>query len=292
MDAKKQKTNPTIGSLFAGIGGFDLGFENAGFVTKWQVEIEPVCRAVLADRFPHAKQFVDVRECGAANLEKVDVITAGFPCQDISTAGNRAGKSRPGLAGERSGLFFEVIRILREVQPAWVVLENVSNLLAVNDCKDFETVIKSLAECGYVGFFRVLDARYFGVPQGRRRVFLVAGHQQMPPFELLSDAQPVEAIPRTLSAFQESRAADTFATYTLLAKSTPGRSSLGNELFVLHQGRRDKMVERQRISTDSGFCLGLGEADFIEARCAGNAVVPQVAEWVAKHLYGAIRRGE
>lgn len=177
MDVQKK---PTIGSLFAGIGGFDLGFERAGFITRWQVEIDPTSRAVLADRFPHAEQFSDVRSCGKGNLAPVDVITAGFPCQDISIAGSIGG-ARPGLSGNRSGLFFEVVRILNEVQPSWVVLENVPHLITVNDSRDFETVIKSLAECGYVGFWRVLDARYFGVPQGRRRVFLVAGLGRMPP---------------------------------------------------------------------------------------------------------------
>ena len=152
---------PTIGSLFAGIGGFDVGFENAGYRTAWQVELNPINRAVLADRFPHARQFEDVRECGAHNLSAVDVITAGFPCQDISIAGSHAPR---GLQGERSGLFWEVIRILKETQPRWVVLENVVNLLAVNDSRDFETVIRALADCGYVGFWRVLNAQYFGVP--------------------------------------------------------------------------------------------------------------------------------
>lgn len=173
---------PTIGSLFAGIGGFDVGFENAGYRTAWRVELNPVNRAVLAERFPHARQFEDVRQCGAHNLCAVDVITAGFPCQDISIAGcrenNRATRE---LQGERSGLFWEVIRILKETQPRWVVLENVVNLLAVNDSRDFETVIRALAECGYVGFWRVLNAQYFGVPQQRRRVFLVAGYRRMPP---------------------------------------------------------------------------------------------------------------
>jgi hypothetical protein len=159
------------------IGGFDVGFENAGYRTAWQVELNPVNRAVLADRFPHAQQFEDVRQCGVHNLSPVDVITGGFPCQDISLAGRKP----TGLRGERSGLFWEVIRILKETQPRWVVLENVVNLLAVNDSQDFETVIRALADCGYVGFWRVLNAQYFGVPQQRRRIFLVAGHRRMPP---------------------------------------------------------------------------------------------------------------
>ncbi|WP_150688928.1 DNA cytosine methyltransferase [Pseudomonas fluorescens] len=173
---------PTLGSLFAGIGGFDVGFENAGYRSAWQIELNPINRAVLADRFPRAQQFEDVRHCGAHNLCSVDVLTAGFPCQDISIAGAReSNRDIRGLRGERSGLFWEVIRILKEIQPRWVVLENVVNLLAVNDSHDFETVIRALADCGYVGFWRVLNAQYFGVPQQRRRIFLVAGYRHMPP---------------------------------------------------------------------------------------------------------------
>ena len=117
----------------AGIGGFDLGFECAGFRTAWQVEINPIHQQVLRAHFPRADQFSDVRACGAHNLAPVDVLTAGFPCQDISTMGaSRKDKTQPkGLAGSRSGLFHEVIRIAREIQPAWLVLENVPNLLTI-----------------------------------------------------------------------------------------------------------------------------------------------------------------
>ncbi|MFC3875585.1 DNA cytosine methyltransferase [Neisseria musculi] len=92
MDAKAP-SKPTVGSLFAGIGGFDLRFEQAGFTTDWQVEIADVPRAVLADRFPHAKQFTDVRTC-LPELWRTDVIIGGFPCQDVSTAGKRRGPCR------------------------------------------------------------------------------------------------------------------------------------------------------------------------------------------------------
>jgi DNA (cytosine-5)-methyltransferase 1 len=81
-----KEMSPTVGSLFAGIGGFDLGFERAGFETVWQVEIDPWCRKVLAKNFPHAERFEDVRTVGKHNLSRVDVIVGGFPCQDISNA--------------------------------------------------------------------------------------------------------------------------------------------------------------------------------------------------------------
>ncbi|OCR25308.1 cytosine methyltransferase [Pseudomonas syringae] len=274
---------PTIGSLFAGIGGFDVGFENAGYRSAWQVELNPVNRAVLADRFPHAQQFEDVRHCGAHNLSPVDVITGGFPCQDISLAGGKPN----GLRGARSSLFWEVIRILKETQPRWVVLENVVNLLAVNDCQDFETVVRALADCGYVGFWRVLNAQYFGVPQQRRRVFLVAGYRQMPPMELLADAAPVDAIPPASGTVQWPRPADAWAANTLLANNSGSQIAMGCTTFVAEPNAWHQMVERQRAPEDDGLCLGLDAANLAEAFAAGNAVVPQVAEWIGRRLIEA-----
>ena len=90
----------TFGSLFAGIGGFDLGFERAGMVCRWQVEIDEFCQKVLAKHWPDVTRYGDVRECGKHNLEAVDLICGGFPCQDVSVAGKRAG-----LEGKRSGLW-------------------------------------------------------------------------------------------------------------------------------------------------------------------------------------------
>jgi DNA (cytosine-5)-methyltransferase 1 len=277
-----------FGSLFAGIGGFDVGFENAGYRSAWQVELNPINRAVLDDRFPHAQQFEDVRHCGAHNPCSVDVLTAGFPCQDISIAGAReSNRDTRGLRGERSGLFWEVIRILKEIQPRWVVLENVVNLLAVNDSHDFETVIRALADCGYVGFWRVLNAQYFGVPQQRRRIFLVAGYRQMPPFEFLADAAPVDAIPPASQSQHWPRAADAWAANTLLADRSASQAAMGCTTLVAHANGWDQMAERQRAAEDEGFCLGLDAANLAEAFGAGNAVVTQVAEWIGKKLMAA-----
>ena len=158
----------TFGSLFAGIGGFDLGLERAGMACKWQVEIDDYATHILEKHWPNVARYRDVRECGAANLEPVDVVCGGFPCQDVSVAGKRAG-----LAGERSGLWYEFHRILAELKPRWVVIENVPGLLSSNRGRDFAAILRGLAGLGYLSAWRVLDAQYFGVPQRRRRVFLV-----------------------------------------------------------------------------------------------------------------------
>jgi len=162
----------THGSLFAGIGGFDLGFERAGFRTVWQVEQDRFCQAVLKTRFPDAERLSDVRECGKHNLTAVDVITAGFPCSDLSVAGKRAG-----LAGSRSSLFWEAARIVGELRPSWLVLENVPGLFSSRRGEDFAALLRGLGKLGCFRSiaWRVLDSQWFGVAQRRRRVFIVCG---------------------------------------------------------------------------------------------------------------------
>ncbi|WP_199101487.1 DNA cytosine methyltransferase [Aquitalea sp. ASV11] len=268
---------PTIGSLFAGIGGFDIGFENAGFTTAWQVEINPVCRAVLADRFPHAPQFDDVRTVGSHNLSAVDVLVGGFPCQDLSTMG-----ARQGLAGQRSGLFFEVCRLARELQPRWLVLENVTGLLSCRDGQDFQTVISTLAECGYLGCWRVLDASCFGVPTKRRRVFIIAGLHEQPPIELLADASPMATVPGAPPAQQSGLK----PFPTLLAGQAPSQIPIHGAGLIAQADGWDSMADRARASEHHGLCLGLDATNFAEAQAAGNAVVPQVVEWIARKLRG------
>ena len=195
-----------FGSLFSGIGGFDLGLERAEMECAWQVEIDDKARAVLARHWPEVQRYEDVTLChalegeqaggregrtlqprpladpgdgerpngvldgdgGRCGLEPVELICGGFPCQDLSVAGRRAG-----LAGERSGLFHEFMRITDEIAPTWVLIENVPGLLSSNDGRDMGTVTGTLADLGYGWAYRVLDAQYFGLAQHRKRVFIV-----------------------------------------------------------------------------------------------------------------------
>ncbi len=158
------------GSLFTGIGGFDLGFDRAGMECTWQCEIDKYARAVLSKHWPNVERLEDVQQIGKENLGPVDLICGGFPCQDLSVAGKRAG-----LAGSKSGLWFEFARILGELKPAWVVIENVPGLLSSNKGKDFAVILRGLVKLGYGVCWRVLNSQHFGVPQRRNRVFIV-GH--------------------------------------------------------------------------------------------------------------------
>jgi DNA (cytosine-5)-methyltransferase 1 len=161
-------------SLFAGVGGFDLAMQRQGVKVVASVEIDAKCNEVLAKHFPEATQFTDVTTVTGEDLinagftPSTGIITGGFPCQDLSVAGKRAG-----LAGERSGLFWEIARIVDETQTEYFIIENVPGLLSSNKGRDFGVVIGTMADLGYSLGWRVLDAQHFGVPQRRRRVFVV-----------------------------------------------------------------------------------------------------------------------
>lgn len=170
VEGKPWEPTRSFGSLFAGIGGLDLGLERAGWVCQWQAETDDYATKVLERHWPDVTRFGDVRECGNDNLEPVDLVCGGFPCTDVSVAGRRAG-----LAGEQSGLWWEFHRIIAELAPRWLVIENVPGLLSSGSRRDMGTIIGALGKLGYMGAYRVLDAQYFGVAQRRRRVFII-GH--------------------------------------------------------------------------------------------------------------------
>ena len=179
----------TAVSLFAGIGGFDLALERQGVKVVASVEIDKKAQDVLRRHFPDSTIFGDItgvtgEQLRAAGFEPANgIITGGFPCQDLSVAGKRAG-----LAGKRSGLFWEICRLLDETRTQTFILENVPGLLNSNGGRDMAVVIEALVKRGYRVGWRVLDAQYFGVPQRRRRVFIVGclGDSGPSPAEILS----------------------------------------------------------------------------------------------------------
>lgn len=167
-----------VGSLFAGIGGLELGLERAGMRAVFQVEIDDYATRVLAKHWPDVPRFRDVREVGAGALPACDVLCGGFPCQDISQAGSRLGIDE----GERSGLWAEFARLVRELRPKYVLLENVRALLsplldgsgAIGAPAPAARVLGDLAACGYDAEWDCLPLAAFGAPQQRDRFFAVA----------------------------------------------------------------------------------------------------------------------
>lgn len=179
-------------SLFAGIGGFDLAMERAGINVVATVEWDKHAQSVLARRFPNTKLYGDItgvtgEQLISAGFDPANgIITGGFPCQDLSVAGRRAG-----LSGSRSGLFWEICRLLDETKAQSFILENVPGLLSSNEGRDMGTVIRALEERGYSIAWRVLDAQHFGVAQRRRRVFIIGhlGNDWRTPAEILAIAE-------------------------------------------------------------------------------------------------------
>lgn len=239
----------TVGSLFAGIGGFDLGFERCGMQTVWQVEQNDFCRAVLARHFPNAERYEDVRDVGADNLAPVDLICGGFPCQDISLAGNGAG-----LGGKRSGLWSEMRRIVRELGPRWVVVENVAALRS----RGLDRVLRDLDESGYDAEWDCIPASAVGASHQRDRLWLVA-------YPARNGEVGAEASPGT----ERQRA-------------WPGRPEGREGAFGIASGESGRWPE-----PDVGRVAHGVPARVDRLSALGNALVPQIAEWIGWRILAA-----
>lgn len=245
-----------IGSLFSGIGGLELGLEWAGVGdVVWQVEQNEFCRRVLARHWPDVERYEDVEEVGAKNLASVDLICGGFPCQDISSAGKGAG-----LAGSRSGLWFEYARIINELRPEWVVIENVAS----GARRWVDAVCTHLGQLGYETLPVPLSAKDVGAPHLRKRIFLIAHakreHLRIEPRGWGGARGQGEAL-----AAEHGEAGPTTDAKRLDGGS---RGSGGWD------GRPPEPTIRR---VDDGLSERLGNRA-PELRALGNAVVPQCAE--------------
>jgi DNA (cytosine-5)-methyltransferase 1 len=281
------QTDPiTFGSLFAGIGGIDLGFERAGMVGKWQVEIDDYATRVLTKHWPNVHRERDIRECGAHNLEQVDVIAGGFPCQDISYAGRGAG-----LDGERSGLFFEAVRLVRELQPRVVVLENVAALLT----RGLDRVLGTLAEIGYDAEWHCIPAASVGAPHIRDRVFVIGLRGRNS--DCIDDDSQQErnqqnSIASGISCWCDERESADMANSN--SKGLEGRPQ--NDSRANREQANAKWawlpVERHgwwTVEPDVGRVANGIPARVDRFRGLGNAVVPQVAEYIGRHIVEALK---
>jgi DNA (cytosine-5)-methyltransferase 1 len=274
------RTNLTFGSLFAGIGGIDLGFERAGLSCKWQVEIDDYARRVLAKHWPAVRRHDDVRTWPQPDTEYVDVIAGGFPCQDISYAGKGAG-----LGGERSGLFFELIRIVREMGPRFVVLENVAALLT----RGLGDVLGTLASIGYDAEWHCIPAAAVGAPHIRDRVFILA-------YARCNQARGGEAVDRKKTKWGEgiSYAGNSCCHAGTMADTKELQCNGG---IVYRKHAKGKVSKPRNGDFPSYTKHGWWSAEPAVGRVAdgipnrvdrlrglGNAVVPQVAELVARRV--------
>ena len=253
-----------LGSLFDGSGGFPLGGIIAGITPVWSSEIEPFPIRVTEKRLPQMKHYGDVSKISGADLEPVDIITFGSPCQDMSVAGKRAG-----LDGARSGLFFQAVRIIKEMRakygkPRYAVWENVRGALSSAGGEDFRRVLEELCRVeddavdvprppkgkwqsagliwgdGYSVAWRVLDAQYWGVPQRRKRVYLVADFDGDSAGKILFESEGVSGHSAKMQAARED--------FARTAQNSAGETGSG---AVIRQGG---MVMFDNHSAGARYC--------------------------------------
>ena len=285
----------TFGELFAGIGGISLGFERAGMIPKWHVELDDYATIILEKHWPHVARYRDVRECGRHNLEPVDVIAGGFPCQDVSLAGKRQG-----LEGERTTLWGEFARIIGELRPRWVVAENVPGLLSSDDGRFFGNVLRDLAALGYDAEWDCIPAAAVGAPHIRDRVFILA--------DAASTGWPTWASKREPGrcSAQVAHPKGIHGKWAISGRGRGGESkeTVGNRgsLFpnadrqglAVWQGPKGQRAYPPVARTDWWAVEpNVGRvADGVPSRvdrlrCLGNAVVPQVAEYIGRLIVEA-----
>ena len=180
-------------STFAGIGGFDLGFDRAGMTPTAQIELRADRRAILREHWTDVPQGDDIRDASGSDLGSPDLIAGGFPCKDLSLGKGK----RKGLDGEHSGLYWEFhrlvdehLRLVDDARPRWTVLENVPGLLSSNGGRDMAAVVMGLESLGYGWAYRVVDSRAVGSAQRRPRVLIVGhrGGDPRPAWRVLADA--------------------------------------------------------------------------------------------------------
>ena len=218
--------------------------------------------------------YDDVREVGA-DTPAVDLVCGGFPCQDVSVAGRRAG-----LAGERSGLWFEFHRVLRDVRPDWVVIENVPGLLSSNRGRDFATVIQGLVQLGYGVCWRVLDSQYFGVAQRRRRVFVVGHLGDGRAAQVLFEREGLRGHPPARGKARED-ATPILEAGARTGSGTPAGAGIGNAgdpMFTLQAAHQHAVAET--FTVRSG-CEGGGKGYL--GREDGAMTLGGQPQWLHQH---------
>jgi DNA (cytosine-5)-methyltransferase 1 len=308
---KKSKTpeKPKIASFFSGIGGIDYGMQQANFEISFQCEIDDFCNEILEKHWPNVKRHKNIKDLKNATIPFSDVWAGGFPCQDVSIA--RMGP-RAGLKGSRSGLFHDFIAVLRENPVQVLLLENVPGLLSSHGGRDFETVIRTLADIGYSLGWRVLNSKNFGVPQSRSRVYIVGCYKDWRgPVEILFEPECGEGDASkgkqdekaALSPFKESLGDPVTGpvypkiAYCLYACSARHTGTDWSRTYVTYPDGRVRRLTPRECEGVMGFPLGWTrpsaaahanddpeDIDTLRYQALGNAVTPPVAEWLGHRI--------
>lgn len=291
-------TKVRVASFFAGIGGFDLGFENAGFEVNFQCENHQFCIDVLKHHWPNTLLARDILTVEAESIPDADVWCGGFPCQDLSVA--RGSRGRHGLNGSRSGLFFQFASLAKKKKPRIILIENVHGLLNSNDGKDFAELLHTLGDMNYAVAWRLLNSRYFGVPQSRPRIYICAWlNDPVAAGSTLFENRPPALLMDDRSAFLETSwvtgpgpIAPKLA-FCLAATSGRHTGTDWSRTYIAYRDevRRLSPLECERLQ---GFPDGWTEidqlpcdaerSDSIRYHALGNAVSVSVVNWAATRI--------
>jgi DNA (cytosine-5)-methyltransferase 1 len=283
-------------SFFAGIGGFDLGFQNAGIVPIFHCEIDPYCQRILKRHWPEVPIHGDITTLESKSIPKAEIWAGGWPCQDVSHANSQ----REGIRGARSGLFFKFADLARQVRPPWIVLENVSGLLSSDGGTAFESVINELEEIGYMGVWFTCNALSAGLPHHRERVFIVGSYRSTLSHQFYSDCGKLLRSDSPRGARGEGNRTSVrgeFVTDTPLLVQRRGgfgytkASSYSPTIRAQtgkHQGGHTdrpilcgQKLDLERVRTTNGVP---GRLDGRRGRLIGNAVAPPIAEFIGRRI--------
>jgi DNA (cytosine-5)-methyltransferase 1 len=268
-------------SLFAGIGGIDLGLERAGMSCAAQVEIDPFCRKVLAKHWPNVPKFTDVRTFNRSSInEDVDLIAGGFPCQDVSTAGTMRGLEE----GSRSGLYREVLRLAGEFRPRFLLMENVAGLFVDGR---IGTVLGDLATIGFDAEWDCIPAAALGAHHIRDRVFILAYSERLRwPADMrgrepgiLGGASHPAFSERAAQAVEAARGGEGISIWS--DSEMPGEHDSGD---LPSRPERPALAERWMDEPDLGRVADGLPSWLDRYRVLGNSVVPQIAEWIGNRI--------
>lgn len=295
-----------MASFFSGIGGFDLGFERAGFDIVFECEIDEFCNSVLEKHWPDVLRQEDIRGLSNEEVPCADVWTAGFPCQDVSVA--RMGP-RAGLKGKRSGLFYEFARLVEGGRPPTIVIENVPGLLSSHGGRDFQVVIRTLANLGYSVGWRLFNSKDFGVPQYRKRVYIVGCYQDWervgqilfepecsPGDNSKSRQDGKSSISPFKKSFGDTRKGPIVQglAYCLYACSARHTGTDWSRTYVSYPEGRVRRLTPSECEGIQGFPVDWtapsgaepdsADLDTLRYTCLGNAVTVPVAQWIARRI--------
>ncbi|WP_187505698.1 DNA cytosine methyltransferase [Pantoea agglomerans] len=289
-----------VNSFFAGIGGFDLAFEEEGFVPSFYCENNDFCRGVLARHWGHVENAEDIGALRSDSIPEAEVWTAGFPCQDLSMARIPHGK-RNGLKGSQSGLFYTFLNHLSIHKPTVVLIENVAGLLSSHKGADFTALIQSLTNLGYAVSWRLLNARYFGTPQSRPRIFICAWYDSVENAvkALYEDDISIKPKNEREGFLKESKCTESLISVPQISfciSATSGRHTGLDwaRTYVTYPDKVRRLTPKecerlQGLPTDwtipsENYVVPIRGIETNRYHAIGNAVCVPVVRWIAKRI--------